>query len=353
MPARLARSVAWRIVPFVDRLRASSRRVHLDSAALVVAAMKRSNLVEMDVAPIAERLEILTRSLDREASLTIQGRRDAHRDLVDLLVERARLLDAILHQPRLTTTPFDPPIVLAGLPAAGLDLLGDLLAADRGLRTPTPPDLGSLDLASWEFELRWNVPAYAEWIDRADLTNSYRLARAQLSRSQSSEPAERWVLASPQHVERTAEIASVFPGATVVRLHRDPVVVVTELARDVAERRGSASAVVNPSTIGRYWSWRFGRMAQRALDAGSPTELTFVDVQHADLVGDPIGTVDRVLSRAGRTLDAAARSTLSRVIAGRPAERIVADPAAFGIDPADLRRRIAPYSTGHDVRPEI
>ena len=333
-------------MPFVDRVRATvpRRRVHLDSAALVVAAMKRSNLVDLDVASIAERLEILTRSLDREADLTTRGRVEARHDLVELLVGRAELLDTITRRPQLTTTPFDPPIVLTGLPAAGVDLLTDLLTTDPGIRVPAPVDLGTLDLASWDFEVRWNVPAYAEWFDRADLTDSYRLARAQLGRRQHDDPSGTWLLASPQHLERTDELAAVFPGAVVVRLHRDPVVAVAELARDVTRRRRSSTTTVHPVTIGRYWSWRFERMADRAEAAGTPHELTILDLHHGDLVRDPIGTVDRVLAAAGRL-----RTTRTAFEVAEPA---LADPADYGIDRDDLRRRTARYSSRYDVRPE-
>ena len=45
------------------------RAVSLESPALVTGAMKKASLTEVDVGPIAEPLEILTRSLQREAGL--------------------------------------------------------------------------------------------------------------------------------------------------------------------------------------------------------------------------------------------------------------------------------------------
>jgi hypothetical protein len=357
------------------------RFVSLESPALVVGAMRRTDLSEMDVGPIAEPLEILSRSLQREAGLHALGRIAARDRLRGFLATRGRLADLARRRPEVVRQSIEPPIVLAGLPGTGATLLQRLLALDPGLRTlgdsearsplPAPASTGgpadarpaerlgddmwllAVGFGSMLFEAWWNVPAYAEWIDAADLHGAYGTMRDLLAVLQVDRAASRWVLTSPQHLERLVEITDVFPGATVVHTHGDPAALVPELAARIADRRRRDTFDVAPATIGRYWAWRTERLLARSIDQRAAIGTAVLDVRLADLLADPMAVVEDVYRAAGRPVADEVRRGVERHRAEVPPQRADAAvaPEDLGLDPADLRRRFADYCDRFDVRP--
>jgi hypothetical protein len=380
--------------------------VSIESPAIVVGAMKRSNESDLDVGPIAEPLEILSRSLDREAGLHALGRIDARRTLRQLLATRARLVDLARRRPDVVATPIAPPIVVTGMPGAGTAVLHRLLARDPGLRhlpaweARSPLPMGRLDdpdapvddrmtmarraatslerrapgahegavtdpdddqwllgvgLGSMCFEARWNVPAFAEWYDAADLGDAYRTFRDLLAVLQWYRPADRWVLRSPQHAERLATLLEVFPGATVVQVHRDPAAAVVRTAVLIARRRRLGTFDVSPPTIGRYWAWRIERLVSRSIDQRDATGANVVDVRFEDLQADPLSVVEEVYRAAGGTLSPEARIEMEREVREGPARNLggsAARPEDVGLDPVELRGRFAGYVDRFGVTPD-
>jgi len=385
------------------------RAVSLESPALVTGAMKRSNLSDIDVGPIAEPLEILTRSLQREAHLHALGRVAARTVLRGLLVTRARLADLARRRPDLVLAPVAPPIIVMGMPRTGTTFLQRLLSRDPGLRhlpyweaqSPLPtgdvedrdaptedrvklaqrgidvldraaPEMKAIHeveareadeelwllavgLGSMLFEAQWNVPAYAEWYDAADLTSAYATLRDLMAVLQWYRPGDRWLLKSPQHLERLVEMARVFPGATIVQTHRDPLSVVPSTASLISYSRRMGTFDVNPTTVGRYWAWRVERLLTRSIEQREATGTPVVDVRFPDLLADPMGVVADIYRAAGRDLTDDARAAMERYLVERPkghfgAHRYSAED--FGLDPADLRRRFADYSDRFAIAPE-
>jgi hypothetical protein len=387
----------------------ASRLVSLESPALVVGAMRQTDLSELDVGPIAEPLEILSRSLQREAKLHALGRVAARQLLRGFLATRGRLADLARRRPDVVGAPVEPPIIVMGMPRTGTTFLQRLLARDPGLRhlpyweaqspLPTGPAddrdaptedriaaaeraIGVLDRAapqmkamhevdaheadeelwllavgfgSMLFEAQWNVPAYAEWYDAADLHGAYGTLRDLMAVLQWYRPAERWLLKSPQHLERLVEITDVFPGATIVQTHRDPVSVVPSTASLISYSRRMGTFEVTPTTVGRYWAWRIERLLTRSIEQRAATGARVVDVRFHDLLADPMGVVEEVYRVAGRGLTDEARHAMERYLVERPKGHFGAhaySPEDFGLDPGELRRRFADYCDRFDVRPD-
>jgi hypothetical protein len=371
--------------------------------------MKRSNVSDLDIGPIAEPLEILSRSLDREAGLHALGRLSARRMLRDLLATRARLADLGRRRPDLVGAPVVAPIVITGMTGTGTGFLQRLITCDPGVRhlprwearSPLPtgriddraapvddrialarrdlrardraaPEMAALHdseptaavdeqwllavgLGSMLFEERWNVPAYAEWYDGAELGDAYRTLRDLLAVLQWYRPGDRWVMRSSQHLERLATLLQVFPDATVVQLHRDPVSVVTSTASRISYARRLGTFDISPPTIGRYWAWRIERLLSRSIDQRDATGAAVVDVAFRDLQTDAMAVVEEVYRAAGRTLSAEARTEMDRYVKDHPRRSVAglgARPGDVGLDPAELRRRFSAYVDRFGVAPD-
>jgi hypothetical protein len=192
------------------------------------------------------------------------------------------------------------PIVVAGLPGSRASLLQALLALHPEVSQVSDEDerMGA-GLASICFELRWHVPAYAEWFDGAALDDAYRLLRDSLGPTD-----RRWLLGSPQHLERLSELASTFDGVVVVRVQGDENDVIestTELALRV---RHASSGWVNPETVHRYVAWRVRRLLDRSTTNPVPEGVQVLELRTCDLLADPAGTLQLVVETAGLEPDA-------------------------------------------------
>jgi hypothetical protein len=398
----------------VDLLNRIGRRparwfVNLESPTLVVGAMKKSGLPDVAVGPIAEPLEVLSRSLDRQADLHPLGRLAARTTLIGLLTTRARMTKLVADRPDITSAPVAAPIVIMGMPRTGTTFLQRLLSRDSGLRhlpyweaqAPLPtgpadqrdapvedrmasadkgiafldrvaPEMKALHeidgreadeeiwllgvgLGSMLFEAQWNVPGYAEWYDGADLGPAYGDLRTMLQILQWYRPADRWLLKSPQHLERIPELRATFPDAVIVQTHRDPVSVAASTASLISYSRRTGTSNVSPISIGKYWAWRIERLLTRSMEQRDATGTPVVDVRFEDLTTDPMAVVTDIYRAAGRTLSDPARAAMERYLTERPRGHFGAhryEPTDFGLDPVDLRSRFADYSARFGLTPE-
>lgn len=398
-PVRIANRVAR---PWASRL------VSLSPADLCAAARKQTGLGEFGDDRFREALGVLTGALEREARLTPMGRLQARLQLTGLLATRLRVEALLFQHPEILSTPVVAPIVILGMPRTGTTVLHRLLAADPGLRSlpywealnPLPPGdvtrvplspdprlrtaeqslrflhwcapemlamhemaatapdeeiwLLAIDFATMLFEASYRVPSFAAWYDEQDWTAGYHYLRRMLQILQWYRPRERWVLKSPQHLGQLRPLLAVFPDATVVQTHRDPLKVVGSFANMASYGRRMNSAAIDPVEIGAYWAARIERLLAKSA-ADRPASGRFVDVQFGDLMQDPLATVRRIYAVADRELTAAAEAAMRAFLAANPRGKHGAHVYRlddFGFDAVALRRRFAPYTERFDVPEE-
>jgi hypothetical protein len=382
------------------------RVISLEAPSIVVAAMKKSGADDLDTESISEPLEILCRSLQREANLHTLGRIGARTQLTGMLVTRARLAQLVTTRPAILDVDVDDPIVITGLPRTGTTLLQRLIACDPGIRSlpyweamsplptsrlddpaaptddrrrraaqsvrlldraapgmraiheidPDAPDeeiwLLAVEFASMFFESAWHVPGFAEWYDSADLTDGYKRLRELMCALSFYRPADRWVLKSPQHLERLPELASAFPRAVHVQMHRDPATAITSTASMIAYGRRMGTRSVDPTQIGKYWSWRAHRLIERNLAQRDQLGSAVHDVDYHELVCNPIATVRHLYSKIGRPFSDEARDAMMRHLSARPRHHFGPhdyEPADFGLDARQIRRDFSAYIDRFDV----
>ena len=376
-----------------------ARRLALDPETLCAAAERRTGLADFGSSRFREPLAVLARALEEEARLTPLGRASARLQLVGLLSTRLRALDLLRRRPEIETERIGEPIVILGMPRTGTTALQRLLARDPRLRSlpywealsplpdgdaalrsadPAPrierarrslrflhwaaprmqamhemdalePDeeiwLLALDFATMLFEATWNVPSFRAWYERADLREGYAFLRRMLQILQWHRPGERWLLKSPQHMERLPVLFETFPGALVVQTHRDPVEVTASFASMACYGRRMNEAHPDPAAIARYWADRIEALLRRSLEgrAGIAPDR-FVDVRFADFVSEPMTVVRRIYAAADLSLSAEAESAMRAWLGANPRGKHGGHSYRledFGLDPADLRRRMA------------
>jgi hypothetical protein len=397
-----ARPLGLRLLNGVGRgLRAAGLPlVRLDEAALRARATRDTGLEDFGDERFREPLGRLLESFEREAALTLLGRLIARSDVVRLLGNRLRMVDAWARHPEIEAAPIRRPLFIVGLPRTGTSILHELMAQDPANRVPMtwevmhpwpPPERASYDtdvriaqvekhfggvdrimpgfkkmhpmgaqlpqecvaltahdFASMVFSTTHRVPSYQAWLDRADLRWVYASHRRQLQYLQWRCPADRWVLKSPGHLWALDALLAVYPDAHIVQTHRDPLTVIASLASLVVVLRGMSSDAIDPVAIGREWSERLADGLERAMAvrARLADDGRVFDMHFAEFIRDEIGMVRRIYAHFGRTLDAEAEGRMRRFLFANPKDKHGAHRytlAASGLDAATERRRYAAY----------
>lgn len=398
------RAVNVALAPFARRL------VRLDAPSLLAAARRAEKERDFGPPDFEAPLAVLSLGFDAEAALTPFGRFAMRGMTTGFLVQRLRLAALLREHPEIEEQPVEAPLVILGLPRTGTTHLHHLLAEHPDLRSlpfweslePIPAravregrardrrrdraaralalqhrvmplfpamheiavdapeeeiQLLAIDFRTMFFEAMSEVPTYAAWNEQADHTGAYRYLKRLLQALQWLRPhGTRWLLKSPQHLERIGPLLEVFPDARIVHTHRDPVRVIASMCTMLAYGRRMQTARVDLAALGRAWSERIVRM----LDA-SARDRDRVPAGHAmDLhlhafLEDEVGAALRVATFAGLDAGPAVRARVEALQAAKPRGRhgrIDYRLEDFGLEAATLRERLRAYTERFGVREE-
>jgi Sulfotransferase family len=377
---------------------AAAPAIAFEPEAVLAAASAQTGLDDFGDDWFREPLAVLCQAIPREAGLSAAGRVTAGMSLVSNLVNRLRLEDLLKRHPEIEQLPVARPIVIAGLPRTGTTHLHNLLSSDPALRSlpyweslepvpaqipPADPDprveraamatgftdvvmpyfkamhemtpdhvheeiqLLAVTLATMLLETQWHVPSYRDWYKATDQTPAYAYLRRILQALQWLRGGERWVLKSPQHLEQFIPLTTIFPDATVIVTHRDPVAVTTSLVTMVSYSARTGIDHPDPVSIGHYWSQRVEDLLSACVRDRDvlPAERS-MDLRFNDFMADEWGTVERIYQLADQPLTDASRLGMETFLRdhqrGRHG-RVHYDLASFGIDPAEREAALAGY----------
>src|SRR5438105_12293644 len=118
----------------------------------------------------------------------------------------------------------------------------------------------AIDFSSMLFETMAVMPSWRDWYKATDQTPGYRYLKTVLQVLQFLRGGTRWVLKSPQHLEQFGPLMTVFPDATVVVTHRDPVSVTASLTTMMTYHARLNLEPVDPRVVGGYWADRLETM---------------------------------------------------------------------------------------------
>jgi hypothetical protein len=388
--------------------------VALDAESVAEAARKRAGLTDLGGDELFERLRALTRSLEEEAELHFLGRVMARENLIRVLVNRLRMRELWRKRPEILTRPVAPPVVIVGLQRTGTTLLHRLLATDphfRVLRSweavnPTcaamlsgrrgwrrrgrNARLRTARLAEWSLrymapdffaihpveahspeedcllfdyallgtvpEATQRVPSFSAWLERQDQKKAYRHLRRMLQTLDWQEPADRWLLKTPQHMEHLDCLLAEFPGARILWTHRDPVRVLASFCSMMAHSRGVFSDRVDTSEIGSHWFRKAKRMVSRSMTTRSRSgDDVFIDVLYADLVTEPMAVVRRVYDALGRRLQPDVERSMKSWLVRNPQHKHGKHRYRledFGLDRGEVRSAFDGYRRAYGIPEE-
>jgi hypothetical protein len=372
------------------------RRVPLEQAGLLAEARHQTGLDDFGDDDFREGLGVLLGALEAEADLTLLGRTSARGQIVNLLVNRLLVEDAIARHPEALETPMDRPLVIVGLPRTGTSHLHNLLSVhpelrflpywescepvlapgderraglpdpritrtqaglDQGaaliphqqamheLAAETPhEEIGFLQMAFAcpLFSTMYHVPSYRDWYCRSDLTASYAYARRVLQLvSHLRDGGKRWVLKSPMHLEQLATLLKIWPDARVVMTFRDPARVTLSMATMTAYNRRISARAVDPVAIGRVVAQTVRyRFACAVRDIGLIPPAQLWRIYFDEYMRDPITAVKRVLEFADLDASDETLARLRRYQDDHPRGklgRVLYRYQDVGLDPSTIR----------------
>jgi len=199
------------------------------------------------------------------------------------------------------------------------------------------------------------LPAWKDWYVAHDQTRHYEFLRKVLQVLQQQRPAgARWVLKSPQHLEQFQPLLRVFPDATFVVTHRDPVAVIASNATMLAYTARLSHAVVDPKYIGRYWSDRIEEMLRAGMrDHELLPAAQTIDVAFDEFMADDVAMVERIYEVAEQPFTDEVRGAMDDFMADHPRGRhggLKYDlQGDFGIDPKERRAALKDYTDRFQV----
>ncbi|MCS5638369.1 MAG: sulfotransferase, partial [Myxococcota bacterium] len=199
--------------------------------------------------------------------------------------------------------------------------------------------------------------SWREYYRGTDQTPWYAYMRKVLQVIQSRRPGKgRWILKSPQHLEQFAPLKQVFPDATFVITHRDPVSITASFATMAAYSARLSQRAVDPARVGGYWAQRIEDMLRACVeDRDLLPDRCSLDVRFHEFMADDHATVAAIYALAEQSLTGATRAAMGAFMEAHPRGkhgRIRYDLADFGIDREERRRALGFYVDRFGVQME-
>jgi len=378
--------------------------------AVADAASQETGLGDFGEDWFREPIALVLRCLDEEAGLSAFGRMSSHAQMVGHLRNRLRVEHLVRTNPEILEVEIERPIFIVGQPRTGTTHLHNLMAEDPALRSlpyweslepvlsdaerpavaggaPDPrrercavglefldeamplfkrmhdmtvdhvhEEIQLLALAgsTMLFETMAIMPTWRDWYRAHDQTPAYAYLKRALQCCQWLRGGERWVLKSPQHVEQIVPLLEIFPDATFVFTHRDPVSVIASTSTMISYTARSSQAKVDPPKIGHYWADRVETMLRAGMrDHALLPEGRSIDVKFDQFMADDLAMVQRIYDVADQPFTPEARTAMEafmfdhpRGVHGGVAYDLEGD---FDLDRTVLRDRLRDYTDRFDV----
>ncbi|MFI5507215.1 sulfotransferase family protein [Mycobacterium sp. NPDC051804] len=383
----------------IDGMAAMAQYCPLTADALHEQASAQTGLTDFGEQDYRERMSVLLQAFDELPELTDFGRTYAFSLMLTFLKGRLRVIDHLNRNPGIFDIDVAAPMVIAGLPRTGTTHLHSLLAADPALRSlpyweaqeplPAPGEEGTIeprrqrtgdalnisntlmpyfqlmhemtidhihediglmvqDFASGFFTTLTHLPRWSDYLRDNDQTPGYQFLRMMLQvLTHEDGYSRRWILKSPQHLEQFVPLLNVFPDATFIITHRDPVDVSVSMATMMTYTMRMSVDQVDVHTVAEYWITRIEEMLSACMRDHHllPPDRT-IDVRFDEFMADDLAMAQRVWDTAGYRPSDESRKAVSEYMAGHARGRlgnVEYHPEDLGLDKDDLRRRFAPY----------
>ena len=330
-----------------------------------------------------------------------QLRHIATHNIVGQLVTRLRFVEDDKRHPDIAAQDVGDPLIVIGLPRTGTTICYDLLCLDPEVRAPRewewyvpwPPteaatidsdpriaqvqaiyenwlahapqlaDIQRMDctqpgecnhgmqyhFASTNFAAELGVPDFAAWLRENRVPGQYVSHKRLLQNFQWHGPKGRWTLKSPQHLFDLPALLEAYPGAMLVWTHRDPALTFSSLSSFIAGFLAAFGGDKDKVAIGHdvVETWIAAMNRGMAARADPAIEARIIDLAHKDVVADPKAAIARIHDRFGLPFSSEHQRRIAAFLTENPAAKRMGrhrhSPEEYGIDVADVRRRMADY----------
>jgi hypothetical protein len=379
--------------------------------ALMDLARHRTGFSDFGEWPFQEPLAVLLKAYQEEAGLTAFGRIAVRWDMVRLLSNLLRLRAEEKNDLGIIDEHIQAPIFLLGLPRSGTTFLHNLMAQDPANLAPQAwqtiypyppvaqqrngsdprqriverqfaaflriaPELPSLHplkasaaqecieitgqvMRSMRFDMTHYVPSYERWLDAAGHREAYQFHKRFLQHLQHQTRPGQWVLKSPDHVFALNALLEVYPDARFVFMHRDPLRVLSSVAKLTEILREPFARKVDRLQIGRQISERWHQGASLLIDVsmqfkGLPNRV--FHLKYKNLARDPLAAIAALYQHFGLSLGAEAQSRMKSFVAGQSRgegyRRNTYNLGLYGLNREQERRRYHDYVSFFRVESE-
>lgn len=376
----------------------------LRTAALIEQASKATGLSDFGDSWFLNPLEQLVKAVNEEAGL-ISPESSAGARIQSALADRLRLEQYFKDHPEAGDERIELACAIIGLPRTGSTMVHRLLTSSPRLTAlwwwetafpfpmpdetpgdPTPrqhaakamvdwllaewPDFESIDpmdamaineevvlldrtFLSTTYDSMMPIHRYGHWQAVQDhepaIRDLYRYMQAiQHQRVLRGEPRRSWVFKTPHYVlGALGGLLKVWPDVKLVMTHRDVGQVLPSYCSMCASLSVNSSTTYRKADQGAHWTRRFKEGLERleAIRAHLP-KGQIVDVRYADMVRDPPGTAERLMTAIGLDVTPDDRAAMAAAIAAnareaRPGHKYSA--ADFGLTPKGIAADFAFY----------
>jgi hypothetical protein len=375
---------------------AEGETLDMSVAGVLQSATARTGLTDFGPNDFEQRLGRLLSEVEANDNVWKLAKKQFVEQCTNAAANRLKNRDFLMRQPQVEAVVIDRPIVVVGLPRSGTTHLENLIAADQRLRylpmylgyeaVPAPGEVPAADgreprwhranarwqrlrsnpiveamhehspdhacgdnelqipdFATYQWEWMADVPNWRDYYLATDQTPHYEYGRTMLKAIVHQQPnTRRWILKGNQHSEQLPVLTRVYPGATIVMTHRDPLAIL----QSVLTMRGlqvlSSQKRPDIATHVNYWVDRIEGMLRAYLrDMSLVPAAQRLDLLFQDVMADEIGSARKVLAAAGLPPTQESMQDLQSYMTHHPrgkAGRVVYDLAGdFQLDLSELR----------------
>lgn len=392
--------------------RAESQELELSAERVLASARATTGLSDFGDREFIERLSLLLREVEADQNVWKEAKQRFAGQCTKAAANRLKIRDFLLRHPEVHDIAISRPIFITGLPRSGTTHLENLIAADRRLRylpvflgsepVPAPgevtgpdgvdsrwirsnehwnmmktnpimaamhehsPDhacgeneLQIPDFASYQWEWMADVPRWRDYYYSQDQTPHYEYARTVLKAISFQFPDDRrWILKGNAQSEQLPILGKVYPDATIVMTHRDPLAILQSvltmrgLAVLAHQKRPDIKAHVT------YWVDRIEHMLRAYMrDMHKIPDSRRVDLLFQDVMDDDVGTAQKVLEASGLPRSTESIQDMRDYMDNHPRGRdgrVVYDlEGNFQLNVAELRQRFRFYTDRFPVKLEV
>lgn len=360
----------------------------------IVAKAERSTGGDAAALPkFIEEFRFLMQCFVSDTNLSPMGWQSVVQDLRNRIENRLRVHRLLTEIPAIAAEPIERPVFIVGLPRTATTLAHNIIAKsadhrgpalwewmftdiDRGaavehrrvkdtkrlvsafmrlapafkvihpLNAEKPDECNYLLPHGHQHLARVLMPEYREWLDGRDCLPDYEYLRQALQVLQYGRERKRWILKSPMHLDHLPELLKVFPDATIVWTHRDPVTVLGSLCSLVETTQALHVRRPDLHGIGKMWLGLQSSAIERARAArvNGPRE-SFVDVPYTWLNVEPHQKVPKLYELIGSKWTEEDAANLDGVLArpgiGRQHEY---ELSRYGLSPTDVEDAFGDYT---------